>query len=112
MLPAADIYSATINGGFAGNDFYQINGIFPAGTIIAPYAQNLREQGQNISITIFDTSWTNAGLINGGQCVDCTPTPTAAVPEPSTWAMMILGFAGVGFMAYRRKQNGPKLRFA
>jgi len=28
---------------------------------------------------------------------------TAAVPEPSTWAMMILGFAGIGFMAYRRK---------
>jgi PEP-CTERM motif len=26
-----------------------------------------------------------------------------AVPEPSTWAMMILGFAGIGFMAYRRK---------
>jgi len=31
---------------------------------------------------------------------------TGAVPEPSTWAMMLLGFAGVGFMAYRRK---PKL---
>jgi hypothetical protein len=28
---------------------------------------------------------------------------TPAVPEPSTWAMMILGFCGVGFMAYRRK---------
>jgi hypothetical protein len=27
----------------------------------------------------------------------------AAVPEPSTWAMMILGFAGFGFMAYRRR---------
>ena len=26
----------------------------------------------------------------------------AAVPEPSTWAMMILGFLGLGFMAYRR----------
>jgi hypothetical protein len=26
-----------------------------------------------------------------------------AVPEPSTWAMMILGFLGVGFMAYRRE---------
>ena len=37
---------------------------------------------------------------------------TAAVPEPSTWAMMILGFAGVGFMAYRRKQNGAALRTA
>jgi len=28
------------------------------------------------------------------------------VPEPSTWAMMILGFLGVGFMAYRRKSQG------
>src|SRR2546430_15209276 len=35
---------------------------------------------------------------------------TAAVPEPSTWAMMILGFLGVGFMAYRRKsQSGFRL---
>ncbi|SHH62176.1 PEP-CTERM protein-sorting domain-containing protein [Bradyrhizobium erythrophlei] len=27
------------------------------------------------------------------------------VPEPSTWAMMILGFAGLGFMAYRRREQ-------
>jgi hypothetical protein len=32
-------------------------------------------------------------------------TVTAGVPEPSTWAMMILGFFGLGFLAYRRK-NG------
>jgi hypothetical protein len=30
---------------------------------------------------------------------------TTAVPEPSTWAMMILGFLGVGFMAYRRRNR-------
>jgi hypothetical protein len=29
-----------------------------------------------------------------------------AVPEPSTWAMMILGFAGIGFLSYRRKGRG------
>jgi PEP-CTERM motif len=29
----------------------------------------------------------------------------SAVPEPSTWAMMILGFFGVGFMAYRRRNS-------
>ena len=29
----------------------------------------------------------------------------SAVPEPSTWAMMILGFAGIGFMASGRSQN-------
>lgn len=28
----------------------------------------------------------------------------SAVPEPSTWAMMVLGFAGIGFLAYRRKR--------
>jgi hypothetical protein len=35
-------------------------------------------------------------------------TITASVPEPATWAMMILGFLGIGFMAYRR-QSKPAL---
>jgi hypothetical protein len=30
--------------------------------------------------------------------------PTAAVPEPSTWAMMLLGFVGLGF-AFRRSRR-------
>jgi hypothetical protein len=30
---------------------------------------------------------------------------TSAVPEPATWAMMILGFAGVGYMNYRRRKQ-------
>jgi len=34
-----------------------------------------------------------------------TLTISAAVPEPATWAMMISGFMGVGFLAYRRKSN-------
>jgi fibro-slime domain-containing protein len=37
---------------------------------------------------------------------------TTAVPETSTWAMMILGFCGVGFMAYRRKNGGSAFRLA
>lgn len=36
------------------------------------------------------------------------PIP-GAVPEPSTWAMMIFGFAGVGFMAYRRRNKASAL---
>jgi hypothetical protein len=27
------------------------------------------------------------------------------VPEPSTWAMMILGFVGIGAMTYRRRKD-------
>ena len=34
------------------------------------------------------------------------------VPEPSTWAMMIFGFCGLGFMAYRRKRSGSALAAA
>jgi hypothetical protein len=37
-----------------------------------------------------------------GQPISGTLT-ISAVPEPSTWARMILGFFGVGFMAYRKK---------
>jgi hypothetical protein len=27
---------------------------------------------------------------------------STSVPEPSTWAMMLLGFAGLGFAGYRK----------
>src|SRR6185437_980885 len=28
----------------------------------------------------------------------------APVPEPSTWAMLLIGFVGIGFMLYRRRR--------
>jgi hypothetical protein len=34
-----------------------------------------------------------------------TATFASSVPEPSTWAMLLLGFAGLGFLAYRRKSK-------
>jgi PEP-CTERM motif len=30
----------------------------------------------------------------------------STVPEPSTWAMMLIGFAGLGFAGYRRTRKG------
>jgi hypothetical protein len=38
-------------------------------------------------------------LLRGGQGV--TVSTWSSVPEPSTWAMMLLGFAGLGFASYR-----------
>jgi len=35
----------------------------------------------------------------------------SGVPEASTWAMMILGFFGIGLVAYRRSER-PRLRLA
>lgn len=60
------------------------------------------------TLTFGVTNWADkaydSGLAFDGVTVDGTPV-TGAVPEPSTWAMMILGFAGVGFMAYRRRHQ-------
>lgn len=36
-------------------------------------------------------------LVNRGQA-----EVKSAIPEPSTWAMMVLGFAGLGYAAFRR----------
>jgi hypothetical protein len=33
----------------------------------------------------------------------------SGVPEPSTWAMMILGFCGLGFLAHRRRNQTSAL---
>ncbi|QND70431.1 PEP-CTERM sorting domain-containing protein [Tardiphaga robiniae] len=35
---------------------------------------------------------------------------TTGVPEPSTWAMMVLGFAGLGFLGYRRRTGNVNFR--
>jgi hypothetical protein len=58
--------------------------------------------------TFTSLTWTNPQFENwygfnvGFQSV-------APVPEPATWFMMILGFAGVGYMTYRRKRQATAL---
>lgn len=54
---------------------------------------------------------TAGGSLSFLSGTDYRTSPQVAVPEPSTWAMLLLGFAGIGFMTYRRK-NGRTLRVA
>ena len=58
--------------------------------------------------------FTGTGGGTAGYGGDLTTAAIAAVPEPSTWAMMILGFAGVVVMSARRrrKENGNSFRWA
>jgi hypothetical protein len=37
---------------------------------------------------------------------------TGAIPEPSTWAMMLLGFGGVAFLACRRARGSAAVAVA
>jgi hypothetical protein len=54
------------------------------------------------SFFVADVLGTNSAGVRNTGIIDFT-LQTPAVPEPSTWGMMILGFMGIGFMAYRRK---------
>jgi hypothetical protein len=43
--------------------------------------------------------------LEGNRNIEGDITIGGAVPEPSTWAMMVLGFAGLGLMIYRRRRR-------
>jgi hypothetical protein len=96
---AAGIFAAYVNGAlaFSFND---------AASQAATFS------GPNNIIYFFDfQSLTNyPNLPEAGTGFIDSTTVTTPVPEPSTWAMMIIGFLGLGFLAYRRR--GSTLRIA
>ena len=49
-----------------------------------------------------NTLYFTAGIKDEAHGLFGSLTPTA-VPEPSTWAMMLLGFAALGYASYRRR---------
>jgi fibro-slime domain-containing protein len=83
----------------------QVGGIHPASGINAIY--NVAAGDYVMDVFYADRHVTDAhAFLNVGGNI------TTAVPEPSTWAMMILGFFGVGFLAYRRTGTRTTLRWA
>ncbi|MDN3274159.1 PEPxxWA-CTERM sorting domain-containing protein [Frankia sp. RB7] len=50
-------------------------------------------------LSLHETGWTDNNYTDEQFVFTIT-----AVPEPSTWAMMILGFTGIGFLTYRRRK--------
>lgn len=73
------VYSTTFEG----------DGKIPAGTYVGFEDLSLHQTGWT------DHNYTDEQFV----------FTVAAVPEASTWAMMILGFAGVGLLAYRRRSS-------
>lgn len=61
-------------------------------------------------------TWTTAGILNSGGNQPGVShisfwTAAAAVPEPSTWLMMLLGMAGVGFSMRRKRKQTLRVRY-
>lgn len=115
----------------AGADLFAIqynNGNFNGFAFIDEFAfmggnYQLNIQGGSLSVyQIVNGNPTFNSLVNGyinigsRAVTNQTPfTPTSSapgVPEPSTWAMMLLGFGGIGVAMRRRKRLDSTLRLA
>lgn len=75
-------------------------------TEVGPATLDFSSNGGAITFGIFARS-TNSNV--GGAAINVfydnfDVQVTSAVPEPSTWAMMMLGFASLGFFAWRRNR--------
>lgn len=92
------------------NMFADVKGLVTllAGVVHVDFSpQTLTFGGNSYTLAINDVWLSTLGPFGrDSDPLTGTFTMNAAVPEPATWAMMILGFAGLGFMAYRRRQNG------
>jgi hypothetical protein len=104
---AADIYVSGLDSFF-----------FDTGGVLGVELQNYAGAYLFLGIDLADETLTgvsnapvcsgHAGCTNYISQLTGTLTPSGPqlnVPEPSTWAMMLIGFLGVGFVAYRRQKK-------
>jgi hypothetical protein len=79
----------------SGNVVDQVGGIHPTGT--------LSTFGVGQGDYFMQIFYADRHVVAAQAFVNVSGDITTAVPEPSTWAMMIAGFGFMGFVAYRRR---------
>jgi hypothetical protein len=85
-----------------------------SGSSLIPQLQasgNQTDYSSNRFVSFTDTGGTfNELILTSGQN-SFEITNVSPVPEPATWAMMILGFLGLGFLGYRKSSKSGGLAF-
>ena len=72
-----------------------------------PFAPDLQSWTRDAGL---DPDWLRVGtdIVGAGAFNAAFSLSGSPIPEPSTWAMMLLGLAGLGFAGYRRaRQDRP-----
>jgi hypothetical protein len=91
-----------------GNVQGAANGATLDGTFLFANASNISLSSETFDGHVFDGGDGTFNFVSNtyiNQPTELHINLTGPVPEPSTWAMLLLGFAGLGFMAYRRKSK-------
>jgi len=79
-------------------------GSWSGASILAPDASVSITGGGNLSGSLFAKEFLGGGELHNDNLFNGALPPTT-VPEPSTWAMMLAGFAGRGFVGFRRSRK-------
>ena len=100
-----NIVLSTSTSGVAFSNAYVLGGVCVLTTDCAlspfPDAQNLRLNGLNLlANTVYSFHFTGSNSVAPGGALTGNFSITPA-PEPATWGMMLIGFAGIG-LAMRR----------
>jgi PEP-CTERM motif len=124
-LPSGTDYFNSDNAATAGNPFASVVGGATSGTITFDNAQTgtfwlaLKSATQasfykfdgstvaggitSLGFDTLGTSLNKRGIAQNLSHAGYIGTPTPAVPEPETYAMMLAGLAGIGFLSRRRR---------
>lgn len=87
------------SGAFFGPTFTILSGN-PFEPVRSVTASNGQPVSAFLSSGVLSVDWQGVQFNTGD-----TVTVTFGVPEPGTWAMMLAGFAGLGFMGYRASRK-------
>lgn len=101
---------------FNGINFSNL--LFDDGSLLTGYSLSTNLAGldaSRIAFTSNSISFNGQGLAFSNSPYFITLnllTSTSAVPEPSTWAMMLMGFGGLGFQLRRKRKTAALLQAA
>lgn len=82
---------------------------FGFGSFAGPRLFNGSTTSPIFNLGTFSLGQVMTGAGTGGGRLTISEAPVSAVPEPATWAMMILGFGMVGYSMRRRVSFTPTL---
>jgi len=120
-------YGGTVGYRFSGGtDLYGLDDAVPidqSGGLLFAIGPSIPSWGHGLGFAIWNNGSPGygdnyqaflAGQIPGSsRFYYQTGAISAAAPEPATWAMMLLGFAGLGFAGYRQaRKNAPAVAAA